>query len=99
LILLAADKWTDPWKELSRVPFTKEKVFKMRLVADRGGDDNTFDCGIGNRKVQAAEIVGGLPKDEIGTGPNWLQIVCLLVLASGIRFFVQKWRRGRREAE
>lgn len=78
------DEWTDPWKELSRVPFTKEKIFKMRLVGDRRGGDNTFDCGIGNRKVRAAEIAGGLPKDELGTGPNGLR---------------QKWRRGRREAE
>jgi hypothetical protein len=84
-------------KGLSRVPFSKEKIINMRLVAD--GGDNTFDCGIGNLKFRAAAIAGGLPKDELGTGPNWLRIVCLVVLASGVGFFVQEWRHRRRNEE
>ena len=99
LIFLAADKPADSLSELGRIKFTKEKITKMRFVADRGGDNNTFDNSIGSLKVRADEITGGLPKEELAEGPNWFRIACYVGLLGGIGFFIQRWRRRKRERD
>jgi hypothetical protein len=92
LIFLASEKKNEPLQEIGRLPFTREKITKMRFVADRGGDANFFDNQIGKLKVRAAEITGGLPQEELGDGPNWFRIACLVTLIGGAWFFIKRWR-------
>jgi hypothetical protein len=92
LICLIADGEEVTLRELARVPFTTGTVRTFRIFADPGMSPTSVDAQVGNVRVRAEEITGGVPASEKSTGLGWWLAIAA-IMAGGVLFVIwRKWR-------
>jgi hypothetical protein len=90
LIFLAADSHSAELVELHRFKFTDQTMRGVRFFADPGGSPTPLEARLGDLRVRAEEITGGIPKRDVEGFPwHWPALGVSLLAIAG--FVV--WRR------
>src|SRR5262245_10117665 len=93
IICLAANDLKSDVEELCKVPFSARTVNKVRLFADTGGSGTGLDARLGNLKIRAEEITGGIPqRDQAGSGWLMYLVLVLLIGTGGYLYYRRKTR-------
>jgi hypothetical protein len=93
VICLVGDGDKEPLRELHRYEFTTGPIRKVRLCADTGGSPTAMDVRLGELRIRAEQITGGIPLREVEGGwVWWLTGLAVLVLAA-VGYWL--WRRRR----
>jgi hypothetical protein len=98
IICLAADKPTDPLRELCRMPFTRANLQPVRVFADAGGSLTSVDARIRHLRIRADDIPGGIPAREPSGSWTWWHAV-LALIAIGTAAYVVHRRKAQEEGD
>ncbi len=83
----------DDMTELAKIPFTTATVRKIRLFADTGGSPTSLDGRIGNLKVRAEEITGGIATRDVAFNwLGWLSTILFFAACVGVAYYFY-WKR------
>lgn len=93
LICLVADGDAATLRELCQVPFTDGTIRALRIFADPGGAQTGIDAQVGNVRVRAEEITGGIPTREKSGGIAWWLALAAVTLAALALFW--RWRSAQ----
>jgi len=99
IICLAADKPTDPLRELCRLPFTRANLQPIRVFADTGGSPTFVDARIRHLRIIADDIPGGIPaKEPSGSWTWWLTVLALIGIGT-VAYVVHRRRKAQEDCD